>query len=105
LTTSQELDFVDLVATNKLMRNDYEDDWILDIGSIQYMCYIKDYVWTYHDMQLNSIYLVDDKTHTPQEKGLVHFCLLGIGKVLLSNVWYCFVVILFAVKVQSRWID
>jgi hypothetical protein len=32
LTTNQEIDFADLVATNKLMRKDYEDDWILDTG-------------------------------------------------------------------------
>jgi hypothetical protein len=39
-------------------------------------------------MELNIIYLVYDTTQTPQGKGIVHFSLLGIGKVLLSNVWY-----------------
>jgi hypothetical protein len=70
------------------MRKDYEDDWILDTRATQHMCYIKYYFWTYQDMELNPIYLVDDTTHTPQGKGSVHFSLPGIGKVLLSNVWY-----------------
>jgi hypothetical protein len=88
LTTNQEIDFADSVATNKLMRKDYEDDWILDTGATQHMCYRKYYFWTYQDMELNPIYLADDTTHTPQGKGSVHFSLPGIGKVLLSNVWY-----------------
>lgn len=36
-------------------------------------------------MELNAIYLVDNTTPTPQEKGSVHFYLLGIGNVLLLN--------------------
>ena len=39
-------------------------------------------------MELNPIFLVDDTTYTPQGKGFVFFSLPGIGKVLLSNVWY-----------------
>jgi hypothetical protein len=70
------------------MRKDFEDDWILDTGATQHMCYKKDYFWTYQDMELNPIYLADDTSHTPQGKGSVHFFLPGIGKVLLSNVWY-----------------
>jgi hypothetical protein len=81
LTANQEIDFANPVATNKLMRKDYEDDWILDIGATQHMCYRKDYFRTYQDMGLNPIYLVDDKTHTPQGKISVHFSLPGIGKV------------------------
>jgi hypothetical protein len=70
------------------MRKDFEDDCILDTGDTQQMCYIKDYFWTYHDTKVNPIYSVDDTSHTPQEKGSVHFILPRIGKVLLSNVWY-----------------
>jgi hypothetical protein len=39
-------------------------------------------------MELNPICLADDTTYTPQGKGSVFFSLPGIGKVLLSNVWY-----------------
>jgi len=41
-------------------------------------------------MVLNSIYLAKDTTHSPQGKGLVHFCFPWITKVLLSNVWFMF---------------
>jgi hypothetical protein len=87
-TTNQGIDFADSIATNKLMRKDYEDDWIIDIGATQHMCYRKYYFWTYQDMEPNIIYLADGTTHTPQGKGPFHFSLPGIGKVLLSNVWY-----------------
>jgi len=46
-TANQELDFADSIATNNLMRKDYDDDWILDTGATQHMCYIKYYFWTY----------------------------------------------------------
>jgi hypothetical protein len=70
------------------MRKDFEDDWILDTGATQHMCYGKDFFWTYQEMELNPIYLANDTTQTPQGKGSVQFFLPRIGKLLLSNIWY-----------------
>jgi hypothetical protein len=88
LKTNREIYFENSITTNKLMRNDHEEDWILDTGATQHMCYIKDHFWKYWDMKLNPIYLEDDTTHTPKGKGYLPFSLPGIGKLLLSNVWY-----------------
>jgi hypothetical protein len=52
------------------------------------MTYHIDYFWNYQDVQLNPIYLVDDKTHIPQGKGSIKVFLLGIGEKWFSNVWY-----------------
>jgi hypothetical protein len=39
LIANREIDFADSIATNKLMRKYYENDWIVDIGDTHHMWY------------------------------------------------------------------
>jgi hypothetical protein len=52
------------------------------------MTFRRDFFWTFQECQLNSIFLVDDTTHTPYGKGSVKVSLPGIGEKMISNVWY-----------------
>jgi hypothetical protein len=70
----------------------FENDWILDTWATQHMTYHKECFWNYKDVQLNTIYLIDDTTHITQGKGSVKVFLPGIDEKWISNVWYvpCF---------------
>jgi hypothetical protein len=77
-----------LLISNYLFRSSYEDVWILDTGDTQHMTFQRDLFLTFQECQLNSIFLVDDTTHTPCGKGTVKVSLSRIGEKMISNVWY-----------------
>ncbi len=47
-----------------------------------------DFFWNFQECQLNSIFLFDDRKHTPYGKGVVKVFLPDIGEKMISNVWY-----------------
>jgi hypothetical protein len=54
--------------SNYSLKNEYEYVWILDTVATQYMTLQRDFFWKFQECQLNSIFKVDDTTHTPYVK-------------------------------------
>lgn len=61
------------------LKSEYEDGLILDISTTQHMPVWWGFFWAFEQCQLNSIFLVDDTTHTPCGKGILNVFPPGIG--------------------------
>jgi hypothetical protein len=62
-TTLQNSESTSLQVSNYSLKSDFEDAWILYTGVAQHMTFQCDFFWTFQECQLNSIFLVDEKTH------------------------------------------